>query len=51
MQMECEHCGETLSISKAFNKRRRDIIKSPKSFKIIICPNCKQKNYLNLKNI
>ncbi len=48
MQIYCDGCGEALKTSKKMNNKRRSLIKSPKSYKIIICTSCGKKNFIKI---
>jgi len=47
MQIYCEHCGEEIPNQKKLNnKRRREIIKFPKSYKMRTCLSCGKKIFI-----
>ena len=47
MQLECKYCGAPLKASYK-RRRRRELIKSPRPWKMIVCRLCGKKNFIKL---
>ena len=48
MQICCENCGEELQTPRKFGTKRREMIRAPKSYRIIICTTCGKKNLVKV---